>query len=176
MSYVQELEPTHADIDVRELYGKIENRLGFLPRYFKALGAKPRVIEAQLALNDAILEDGALPMTLKEQIGLVVSGINTSSYCIWFHMELLRRFGIEKAVSRKLCTDYQNAPVDAKTQALFRFADKLTRNTLDFEESDVQAVRDAGWGDDEIRETILTVAYFNYINRVSLGLGVVEDF
>jgi alkylhydroperoxidase family enzyme len=34
----------------------------------------------------------------------------------------------------------------------------------------------AGWDDAAVRETVLTVAYFNYVNRVSLGLGLVEDF
>ena len=35
---------------------------------------------------------------------------------------------------------------------------------------------EAGWDDAAIRETVLTVAYFGYINRVSLGLGLVTDF
>ena len=176
MPFVNEIEETQADARLQAVYSKIEQRLGFLPHYFQALGPKPEVIEAQLGLNDAIMHDGALSLTLKEQIGVVVSGINASSYCIAFHMELLRRFGVERAVARKLATDYLNAPVDDKTKALMRFADKLTRKPLDVEEPDIEALRQAGWDDAAIRETVLTVAYFNYINRVSFGLGLVADF
>jgi alkylhydroperoxidase family enzyme len=37
-------------------------------------------------------------------------------------------------------------------------------------------LKNAGWDDAAVRETVLTVAYFNYVNRVSLGLGLVADF
>ena len=175
MPFVNEIEEAQADGKLRELYTKIEQNLGFLPHYFKTLGAKPEVIQAQLSLNDAVMKDSALPLVIKEQIGLVVSGLNSSSYCIMFHMELLRRFGVEKTLARKLSADYESAAVEPNIKALFRFADKLTRHPDDIEESDTEELKKAGWADDVIRETVLTVAYFNYINRVSLGLGLVGD-
>ncbi|MGB7082997.1 MAG: hypothetical protein WBD54_15300, partial [Candidatus Acidiferrales bacterium] len=119
--------------------------------------------------------DGALPSSLKEQIGLVVSGINASSYCIAIHMELLQGFGFEKQFARKLATDPARAPVDEKTKALFRFAAKLTRKPVDVEQSDADEVLGAGWSQDALREAVLVVAFFNYINRVSFGLGLVAD-
>ncbi len=91
-------------------------------------------------------------------------------------MELLRRLGVEKALARKLVNDYENAAVPDKMKALFRFADKLTRKPVEIEEEDISALKAAGWDDAAVRETVLTVAYFNYVNRVSLGLGLVEDF
>ena len=57
-----------------------------------------------------------------------------------------------------------------------RFAGKLTRKPAEIEEEDISALKAAGWDDAAVRETVLTVAYFNYVNRVSLGLGLVEDF
>jgi uncharacterized peroxidase-related enzyme len=175
MPFVNEVEEAQADARLRELYTKIEQGLGFLPHYFKTLGAKPEAIQAQLSMSDAVMKDSALPLVVKEQIGLVVSGLNSSSYCIMFHMELLRRFGVEKNLARKLSVDYESAAVEPNVKALFRFADKLTRHQDDIEESDTDELRRAGWSDDAIRETVLTVAYFNYINRVSLGLGLVGD-
>lgn len=175
MPFVNEVEEAQADARLRELYTKIEQGLGFLPHYFKTLGAKPEAIQAQLSMSDAVMKDSALPLVVKEQIGVVVSGLNSSSYCIMFHMELLRRFGVEKNLARKLSVDYENAAVEPNVKALFRFADKLTRHQDDIEESDTDELRRAGWSDDAIRETVLTVAYFNYINRVSLGLGLVGD-
>lgn len=176
MPYVPEVEQENAGTNLREIYSTIEKGFGSVPHYFKALGAKPEVITAQLQMNAAIMGDGALSASLKEQIGLVVSGINSSSYCIAIHMELLRRFGFEKAVARKLATDYMRAPVDEKTKALFRFADKLTRKPVEIEQNDADEVLRAGWSADALRETVLTVAFFNYINRVSFGLGLVADF
>ena len=90
-------------------------------------------------------------------------------------MELLRRFGIDRATERKLTTDYENGPFEPKVKALFRFAEKLTKTPDDILEKDIDALKEAGWDDAAIRETVLTVAYFAYINRVSLGLGLVTD-
>lgn len=176
MPYVNEVEQADAGSGLRVIYQKLEEEFGFLPHYFKVLGAAPEVIQAQLAMNEAVMSAGALPTALKEQIGLVVSGINSSSYCIAIHMELLRRFGIEKAVARKLATDFGSAPVDEKTKTLFRFAEKLTRKPLEIEQPDADAVLHAGWTQAALRETVLVVAYFNFVNRVSFGLGLVADF
>ena len=145
MPFVKEVEEAQADPQLREMYSKIEQGLGFLPHYFKTLGAMPAVIQAQLAMNDAIMQDGALTLV------------------------------VEKTLARKLSSDYENAAVEPKVKVLFRFADKLTRHPDDIEESDTDELKKSGWSDDVVRETVLTVAYFNYINRVSLGLGLVGD-
>lgn len=175
MAYVSEVEGTEATAELQEIYATIEKSFGFVPHYFKALGPLPEVIASQLRMGAAIMGDGALPASVKEQIGLVVSGINTSSYCIAIHMELLEQFGFDKPFARKLATDYMRAPVDDRTKTLFRFADKLTRKPVDVEQSDAEEVLRAGWSQYALRETVLTVSFFNYINRVSLGLGLVED-
>jgi alkylhydroperoxidase family enzyme len=57
-----------------------------------------------------------------------------------------------------------------------RFADKLTRHPEDIEEADIETLKSAGWNDAAVRETVLTIAYFNFVNRVSLGLGLVAEF
>ena len=176
MTFVNEIEETQANPRLRGIYGNIEQNMGFLPHYFKALGAMPPVIEGQLQLNAAVMSDGALTKAEKEQIGVVVSGINSSSYCLVIHMELLQRLGVEKSLARKLVNDYEKSSVPEKVKALFRFADKLTRKPVEIEEEDISALKAAGWDEAAIRETVLTVAYFNYVNRVSLGLGLVEDF
>jgi uncharacterized peroxidase-related enzyme len=176
MGFVNEIEPAQAGPQLKEIYRKLEHGLGFLPHYFMSLGAMPKVIEAQLQMDEAIMGDGALTKLVKEQIAVVVSSINSSSYCVKFHMELLRRFGIDRAMERKLTTDYESGPFEPKVKALFQFAEKLTKKPDDILESDIAALKTAGWNDDAVRETVLTVAYFGYINRVSLGLGLVTDF
>jgi len=176
MPYVNETEEAQAEPRLKEIYRNIEQNFGFIPHYFKALGAMPKAIEGQLQLSAAVMGEGALSTLIKEQIGVVVSGINASSYCIFIHMELLQRFGMEKAQARKLTNNYETAAVEPNVKALFRFADKLTRKPYDIDDEDIEALKKAGWNEAAVRETVLTVAYFNYVNRVSLGLGLVADF
>jgi uncharacterized peroxidase-related enzyme len=176
MSFFQTVTEDQASPPLRQLYAKIKEAFGFLPNYFLAMGRNPECIEGHLAMAASIMEDGALPRKIKEQLGMVVSGLNTSSYCVAAHMELLRNMGVEKALSRKLATDYPNAPFGEKEQALFRFADKLTRKTADVDRDDIQALKGAGWEEAAIFEAVLTISWLNFINRTSIGLGVVADF
>lgn len=176
MSFVGLVTEAEAPAELKPFFAQIKSEMGFLPNFFLALGRDPEIIKGQLALGAAITKDGALSRAIKEQIALVVSGLNTSSYCIAAHMEVLHHLGIEKSISRKLATDYENAPVDAKTKALFRAADKLTRTPDEFSQAEIRALQDAGWDDAAIFEAVMTTAFFNYIARVSIGLGLVADF
>ena len=176
MPFVSVVKENEAGPEVRQRYAALRQRIGFLPNVFEALGRDLKMLDAQIALGGATLGDGAVPRVVKEQIGVAVSGLNTSSYCVALHMEFLRQFGIEKPIGRKLATDWPNAPVDDKVKALLRFADKLTRKPEDFEAADVEAVKAAGWDEAAIFETVMTVAFFNFVNRVSIGLGLVADF
>jgi len=176
VSFVEPVTEFQANPALRQLYAKIREGFGFLPNYFLAMGRSPASIEGHLAMADSIMADGALSQKLKEQVGMVVSGLNTSSYCIAAHMELLRRMGVEKALSRKLATDYPNAPFGEKEQALFRFADKLTRKPADVDRDDIETLKRAGWDEAAIFEAVLAISWLNFINRTSIGLGVVADF
>lgn len=176
MSWVSQVAEEQASPDLKPLYRQIRESFGFLPNYFQALGRAPEVIERQIALAGILLREGAVPATVKEQMVLVVSGINSSSYCIAVHMELLRKLGVEKALGRKLATDYASAPVGAKEMALMRFAEKLTRSPSDIQKADAEAVLRAGWDEAALVETVLTVAWANFINRVGFGLGLVADY
>jgi alkylhydroperoxidase family enzyme len=83
--------------------------------------------------------------------------------------------GIEKPLARKLVTDWEHAPVEPKVMELFRFAAKLTRHPGDISGKDIEVLREAGWDDEAIYETVLTASAMGLFNRVSLGLGLVAD-
>jgi len=176
MSFVKKVSEEQAGPELKPLFQQIRELYGFLPNYFQALGPLPHVIERERALAAVLLGDGVLPVALKEQIVLVVSGINSSSYCVAAHLELLRRLGIEKSLGRKLAIDYASAPVGSKEMALFRFADKLTRKPSEIEKADADATFQAGWDEVALIETVLTVAWANFVNRVAFGLGLFADF
>lgn len=176
MSFVSLVTEDKADAPLRAKYEEIRGHFGFLPNYFQAIGRMPKLIEGHEVLGADLMKDGALPKQIKEQLGMVVSGINSSSYCVALHMEILRKLGIEKPLGRKLATDPLNAPVDDKVKALYRFAEKLSRKPADITKADADAVRAAGWDEAALFETVITVALFNLYNRVSIGLGLMADF
>ena len=176
MSFIGKVSEAEAGPELKLLYQQISENYGFLPNYFQALGRAPELIERDRALAGVVLREGVLPAVLKEQIMVVVSGINSSSYCVAAHLELLRKFGIEKAMGRKLATDYENASAGAREKVLFRFADRLTRHPSDIEQADADVVLQAGWDETALVEAVVTVAWANFVNRVAFGLGLFADF
>lgn len=175
MSFVGSVPEDQASAPLKNLYAAIRRKMGFLPNYFQALGRKPELVEGHLALTSAVEKSPVLSLALKEKMGLVVSGLNSSSYCIAVHMEMLRGMGVEKPLGKKLVTDYPNAPVEPGERALYRFADKLTLRPAEVKQADVDELRAAGWSDEAIVEAVVAVAYYNFINRISMGLGVVPE-
>lgn len=83
---------------------------------------------------------------------------------------------MEAKLARKLAVDYANAPVPAKMQPLLQFADKLTRKPDQLSEADATAILAAGWSEDALREAVQTIALGNYINRISIGFGLMADW
>ena len=53
-----------------------------------------------------------------------------------------------------------------------RHADKLTSAPSAMTESDLGELRAVGLSDKDILDLTLIVGYFNFVNRIALGLGV----
>ena len=177
MSWVRAVSEEQAGPEVKPVYKFLQENWGFVPNYFLALGTQPQFLQDQVNLFTHVMSEGpALPKKVKEQVALVVSGINLSNYCLAIHLEILGRMGIDKAMSRKLALNYESAQVEPKVMELFRFADKLTRFPADMEKSDVERLHAAGWSDEAILETVLVVSLFACANRFSAGVGLVADF
>lgn len=58
---------------------------------------------------------------------------------------------------------------------LFRFADKLTRHHANVGRTDIDRLRNAGWDDGAIFDTVLVVSLYACANPFSAGMGLVAD-
>ena len=176
MAFIPPITEQEASGALAQAYADVRSAYGTVPDFFLVQGARPDLIAAEFGLSEAISKDAALPRAVKEKIGLVVSGINHSSYCIAVHSEALHHLGVPKSLARQLAIDYPSAPASEPEKALFRFADKLTRQPGEIAASDVDELRRHAWNDAQIHETVLAAAWFNFVNRISVGLGLIPDF
>lgn len=88
------------------------------------------------------------------------------------HGEALRALGADDAIVEALKQDPAQAPLEARPTALVGYALKLTRTPWDVGLQDVAALRNAGLSDGAIHDAAAITAYFNFVNRIALGLGV----
>jgi uncharacterized peroxidase-related enzyme len=177
MSWLPSTPEENSSPETKEIYDFLSKNWGFVPNYFRALGHKPQLLQDQVNLfTHVMFQDGELPKIVKEQVALVVSGLNLSSYCLAAHLEILGRLGIDKKQSRKLALDYATADVEPKVMELFRFVAKLSQHPGDMEKPDFDRLREAGWSDAAILETVLVASLYACANRFSAGIGLIADF
>lgn len=71
--------------------------------------------------------------------------------------------------------DWTLASLDETDRALLGFARKLNDRPSDVRSDDVARLRAVGLTDEAIFDLVAIVALFNFINRISDGLGVVPE-
>ena len=76
------------------------------------------------------------------------------------------------AFVHSLATDWTRAALEEPERALCTYAEKLTLEPTAMTQADVQALREAGFGDPAIHDAVQVVSYFNYINRVADAVHV----
>ncbi len=173
MAFIPEVPEEEAGPELQQSYTKIREAFGWLPHFWQAQGSRPELMRANLELWGLLYRSGVLPSALKEEMMLVVSAVNSSSYCIAAHLELLQRLGVDKKLGRQIARDFESAELPEKEKSLFRFAAKLTREPFGIVEEDVSELRRNGWDNGSILEASLVASHANYLNRVASALGVV---
>ncbi|MBI4458836.1 MAG: peroxidase [Acidobacteria bacterium] len=71
--------------------------------------------------------------------------------------------------------DWTLAALDEKDRALLRSARKLNDTPGEMSAADIEGLRSAGFTDQNIFDVVVIVAYFNFMNRIADGLGVVPE-
>ena len=92
------------------------------------------------------------------------------------HGEFLRATTRDHALVAALQKDdWTLARLDDKDRALLGFARKLNDLPGDVRPEDIDHLQAAGFTDQNIFDVVLIVGYFNFMNRISDGLGVVPE-
>jgi uncharacterized peroxidase-related enzyme len=118
---------------------------------------------------------GPSPLTpgQRELIAAFVSGVNSCRYCHGSHSLVARAFGIDETVLVASLDNIDIAPVDARLKPILRYVRKLTETPSRITSADAAAVYEAGWNDEALLHAIAVCAYFNNMNRLVEGAGIV---
>ena len=108
----------------------------------------------------------------REAIAVVVSANNQCAYCVNHHAEALRRYVKDEATIATLMSSNGLETLQPRLSAIVQHAERLTTRPGAMAEGDLGALRDAGLQDSDILDLTLIVGYFNFVNRIAMGLGV----
>jgi uncharacterized peroxidase-related enzyme len=158
--------------EVKELWGKPLEKLGFVPNVLRVYAIRPRHLQLWNDFYDELMRgDSGLTKAQREMIAVVVSTANRCHYCIVSHSAALRKLTGDPVLVEQLQTNHAYANVEPKERAMLDFALKLTERSSTCTEADVDALREAGWSDEDVMDITEVAAMFNFTNRLASGLG-----
>lgn len=176
MGWIEVITPETAQGELAELYRELERKRGKVSNILQVHSLRPAAMRAHLDLYmDLMFAQGGLSRRQREMIAVAVSRENRCDYCVSHHREALARYVSDPAVLDIIASGTDLAGLAPADQALVAHAVKLTRSPGAACAEDIQALRDAGIAEADILLANLIVAYFNFVNRIALGLGVASS-
>lgn len=173
MAWIRQIDESQAEGPLRQIYASLIKQRGKVANIMRVQSLDPTSIEAHMALYlHLMFGSHNLGRREREMIAVSVSATNSCAYCVRHHTEALRHYEHDVAVLEALAAGYRRADLAPPLCAMLAYVVKLTRTPSAVTEEDVRELREAGFADEEILRINLIAAYFNFVNRVALGLGV----
>ena len=179
MIRLKALSPDQATGKTKELFAAIEGKLGMVPNMMRTMGNSSAFLEGYLNLS-AALASGSLSAKTGELIALAVAESNSCGYCLSAHTYIganLVKIDVETLEAAR-----NGNAINAKTDAILKFAKILVSKRGLVNDTDVNAAKKAGITEGEVGEIVGHVAlniltnYFNNTAKTEIDFPVVETF
>lgn len=176
LSWLRVPEPDELPPEVHALWAPSQEKLGFVPNVLRLFALRPTHLLAWTAHYDELMKgDSGLTKAEREMIAVAVSVANDCNYCIVAHSAALRKLTKDPALADQVAADHRLAAIPERMKAALDYAVKLTLRPREMEEADVDALRAAGWTDEDVMDIAEVTGIFNMSNRMASGLGWVPN-
>ena len=173
MSWIAEIDVEEAGEKLAALYAELIEKRGKISNILKVHSLNPDAMGNHLELYMTLMfGKSGLSRAERESIAVVVSAANDCAYCVNHHVEALRRYLKDEETLEMLASADGLETLEPRLSNIVRHADKLTSAPAAMTESDLGELRAVGLSDNDILDLTLIVSYFNFVNRIALGLGV----
>jgi uncharacterized peroxidase-related enzyme len=174
MAFIEVIEYENSENELREAYDKIISKRGKLAEVHKIQSLNPATILTHVELYMSIMfGQSPLNRAQREMIAVVVSSANGCQYCQQHHGTALNNYWKNEHKVMQLRRDFEKIALSPQDMLLCKFANRLTLDPqFSRDEKIINELRKAGLSDREILDATLVIAYFNFVNRIVMGLGV----
>ncbi|MBV9249358.1 MAG: peroxidase-related enzyme [Acetobacteraceae bacterium] len=164
------------DDDLKAIWQKCIDKLGFVPNVFSAYSLRPQRLRNFMAMyNEIMLSDSGLSKLEREMVAVVVSSANRCYYCLVAHGAAVRQLSGDPELGEMMALNYRVAQLDRRQRAMLDFAWKLTETPWLIEDADRDQLRQAGLSTDDIFDLAETVAFFNLSNRMASAMDMMPN-
>ncbi len=156
------------DDDLRAIWRKCVDKLGFVPNVFSAYSLRPQRLRNFMATyNEIMLSESGLSKLEREMVAVVVSSANRCYYCLVAHGAAVRLLSGDPELGEMMALNYRVAKLEVRQRAMLDFAWKLTTTPWLIDDPDRDALRAVGLTEADIFDLAETVAFFNLSNRMA---------
>jgi len=167
--------PALADLpeDVRARILAVQEKSGFVPNVFLALARRPEEFRAFFAYHDALMDKpGGLSKAEREMIVVATSGANRCQYCVVAHGAILRVRAKNPLVADQVAINHRKADITPRQESMLDFALKVALASHEIGEPDFEALRQAGFADEDIWDIAAIASFFALSNRMANFTGM----
>jgi len=174
MANIRIIDYDEAEGRLKEIYDDLIKTRGQLAEVHKIQSLRPESIVKHMDLYlEIMFSKSELSRAEREMMAVVTSVVNNCHYCQIHHAEALNHYWKDDENILRLQNDYKDAQLSKKELVLCQFAENLTSAPDSFSEPEfINALKTIGLSDKAILDATLVVSYFNFVNRMVLGLGV----
>ena len=159
--------------DLRTTILAIQEKTGFIPNVFLAMGHRPDELRAFMAYHDALMErESGLSKAEREMIVVATSGANNCLYCVVAHGAIVRIRARDSRLSDQLGTNHRKADITPRQMAMLDFAMKVAVDSASIADADFTRLEDHGFSDDDIWDIAGVAAFFAMSNRMANFLSM----
>ncbi len=178
MALIETILPESAKGELREIYDGLIKSRGKIADVHMIQSLNPESITRHMDLYMTIMfGESPIKRVHREMMAVIVSKANQCEYCQVHHMEAVKSYWQEAQRVEQLRSDYHHAGLSEVELAMCDYADIVTRHPERAnDESLIAPLKVHGFSDRAILDATLVIAYFNFVNRIVLSLGVtLED-
>lgn len=173
MAWIETIAPADAQGELRAIYDAIGAARSGVADVHQVQSLNPRALKAHLEIYKAIVfQRSSLDRIARERIAVVVSAENRCAYCVGHHAEAARQLGDDGAILDALARRELPASLPASARALLAWARRAASEPWASTKDALDELRSAGFDNRAILDATMTVAYFSFVNRIVLLLGV----
>jgi uncharacterized peroxidase-related enzyme len=169
-------DPATLDEDIRSVFQRAVEKLGFVPNVLSAYSLRPNKLRHFMAMyNELMLAPSGLSKLEREMVAVVVSSANRCYYCLVAHGQAVRRLSGDPELGEMMVMNYRVAKLDPRQRAMLDFAWKLTTTPNDVGEPDREALRRVGFSAEDMFDLAETVGFFNMSNRMAYAVDMMPN-
>jgi len=173
MAFIQVIDEKQADGKLKEIYDQIKKSRGKLAEIHKIQSLNPDSIIDHMQLYMTLMfGQSPLKRYQREMIGVVVSATNQCEYCQAHHGQALNYFWKDTNRVEQLKLDFKKLDLNTSDQILCEWAERLSLDPSEKPSEIIKRLKVEGFDDRAILDATLIVAYFNFVNRIVMGLGL----